>query len=359
MGKINTLNQRGATAIMISMFFIVIITLVTVSYATIVRREQTATLDRNLASQAQYVAESGVNSVRAYIAQQRLANQPVASNSNCNPLAALGSDLTTDFSSLSGVKNTCLTWNTAPPEYTFNLGSYSTKSFQLEDDASYGTNGFGFKLVWNSAGATNTYSLMDPTKLPSTILEPNVSIIKLVTAKLSEVSDYNALQVAYLVPYNSAAGVVPGCMTAGCSPSGSVDLGNTGVGTNPTLPTKGMVYYVPCSSLTCTINVAGIRWPDYPAHGSGPQAFYFENIGAKETKVTFKPAAVGALKGVVLRVDSNAVVQDTSKRLVVDIPLQEQTWQPMFSTLADTLCKDYRVDGVNNDTSLGGGAGCP
>lgn len=53
-------NQSGLVSIMVTMMFISIITLVTVSFAFLMRREQRQVLDRQLSTQAFYAAESAI-----------------------------------------------------------------------------------------------------------------------------------------------------------------------------------------------------------------------------------------------------------------------------------------------------------
>ncbi|MBP7807565.1 pilus assembly PilX N-terminal domain-containing protein, partial [Candidatus Saccharibacteria bacterium] len=60
MNKI-TSNQAGLVSIVVTMVFLSVITLITVSFAFLMRREQRQVLDRQLSTQAFYAAESGVN----------------------------------------------------------------------------------------------------------------------------------------------------------------------------------------------------------------------------------------------------------------------------------------------------------
>ncbi len=54
-------NQQGMAAIFVTMILIFVISIIVLSFAQIVRREQRNALDDQLASQAYYAAESGVN----------------------------------------------------------------------------------------------------------------------------------------------------------------------------------------------------------------------------------------------------------------------------------------------------------
>jgi Tfp pilus assembly protein PilX len=60
-------NQSGLAAITVTLIILGIVTLITVGFATLMRREQRQALDQQLSTQAFYAAESGVNSARDYI----------------------------------------------------------------------------------------------------------------------------------------------------------------------------------------------------------------------------------------------------------------------------------------------------
>lgn len=63
MRKINNLqrDQSGFASIVIALVLIIVLALLTVGFAELARREQQSALDKQLASQAYYAAESGVN----------------------------------------------------------------------------------------------------------------------------------------------------------------------------------------------------------------------------------------------------------------------------------------------------------
>jgi Tfp pilus assembly protein PilX len=62
-------NEQGLVAIVIVSTIIVILSLMTIGFSRIMDRELRQALDRELASQAHYAAESGLNDARRYVAQ--------------------------------------------------------------------------------------------------------------------------------------------------------------------------------------------------------------------------------------------------------------------------------------------------
>ncbi len=66
-------NQQGFASIVIALILIVVLALLTVGFAQLARREQQDALDKQLASQAYYASESGINDVQQLV-QKVLAN---------------------------------------------------------------------------------------------------------------------------------------------------------------------------------------------------------------------------------------------------------------------------------------------
>ena len=55
------LNERGFASIVIALVLITILALITIGFAQLARREQRSALDKQLANQAYYAAETGIN----------------------------------------------------------------------------------------------------------------------------------------------------------------------------------------------------------------------------------------------------------------------------------------------------------
>jgi hypothetical protein len=64
-----SLDQQGFASIVIALVLIIVLSLLTVGFAELARREQQNALDKQLASQAYYAAESGVNDVTQAVKQ--------------------------------------------------------------------------------------------------------------------------------------------------------------------------------------------------------------------------------------------------------------------------------------------------
>lgn len=64
-----TNNQNGFASLIIAIVLVLVLSLITVGFAQLMRHEQTASLDKQLSSQAYYAAESGINDAVSAINQ--------------------------------------------------------------------------------------------------------------------------------------------------------------------------------------------------------------------------------------------------------------------------------------------------
>ncbi|HSW79188.1 MAG TPA: hypothetical protein VLG47_00240 [Candidatus Saccharimonadales bacterium] len=77
-------DSRGMASILITMVTMIVVTLIVLGFATISRREQGNTLDKQLSTQAFYAAESAVNDARKVIDAAVAASQPIPGKTSCN-----------------------------------------------------------------------------------------------------------------------------------------------------------------------------------------------------------------------------------------------------------------------------------
>ena len=186
MGKINKQNQSGATAIMFAMFFIIVISLITIGFATLARRDQRSTLDKTISYQAQYATESIVN-----LLQQKAKAGGLTTKDAClNEIDRVNTGIP---NKIGAVDVTCVGWDVAPKELAFDLDPYQTKSFINE-----GSLGFTEVTWWAEDGTTKTAQ-----DCPDKLCSDTIPFIKISTAKKSDIySENGSMRVAYLVPTN-------------------------------------------------------------------------------------------------------------------------------------------------------------
>src|SRR4051794_29381721 len=73
-------SEQGIVAIVVSIILIIILSLITIGFANLVRREQRQALDRQLSSEAFYAAESAINDT---VDALKVPNSSVISTNNC------------------------------------------------------------------------------------------------------------------------------------------------------------------------------------------------------------------------------------------------------------------------------------
>ena len=334
------LNQNGASAIMFAMVFIIVISLLTVGFATLARRDQRAALDKTLSNEAQYAAEAGVESVKEYVKRKTAEGVDPSSKPNCDSSVT---DYTLPNFSEAGLSISCMTWDTTPTSAVKTLGAYETWSFVDSEHNNQNTNlTFGLSGTGNKSGygvcATGRMNALPP------IGNDHLPIIKLATISQSDIDNtaQPKIEIFYLVPFKN-----------GNSNPTAVALGDGLLNTNG----NGAVYSVNCNNdNSCKANIS-----QFPSMSSGTaRMFFFQVIGSNGADINYQRGGVG-LKNIQTKVDVNVIAQDQSKRLISYIPSSGtvKTWQPWFAAVADSLCKDIKVDGTNSGGIINSGTACP
>ena len=140
----------------------------------------------------------------------------------------------------------------------------------------------------------------------------------------------------------------------------NVQLGDSGNG--PNTNGNGAVYGVNCDGGgKCRARI--LQYPN-PSVANDARMFFFQVIGTRAADLNYSRNGGGGpkvgLKNIQTKVDVNVIAQDQSKRIVSYIASSGtvKTWQPWFAAVADSLCKDIKVDGTNASGVINGAA-CP
>lgn len=111
-------NQQGLVAIVVTFIIMLLLTLIVTGFAQLARREQREALDRQLATQALYAAEAGINEGRSILYANR-AN-PSFEKTDCKPDAATPNAQVLDKdTTLRTFEFSCLLIDKTPPELVF------------------------------------------------------------------------------------------------------------------------------------------------------------------------------------------------------------------------------------------------
>jgi len=126
-------NQSGMISLVICMLLMIIISLMTLSFAALSRREQRQALDKQLSAQAFYAAETGINDATKAIADGRL----VGDISNCdlteqNRIQLLsGSVIPGLLDTASNVARTCVFVDQTPTQIDDVVGESASTVFLI------------------------------------------------------------------------------------------------------------------------------------------------------------------------------------------------------------------------------------
>jgi|GEM_PF-975008 len=338
-------NQKGMASIMFAIFIILIVALIAIGYATMVRNDQRQTLDKTLSNQAQYAAETAINKIQTKIK----AGTALDSNSSCYNIDSKGnSDIVSGpgesgklDANFPGVKVTCLTWTSVPTSLAFSNVGYSPavspimpvsaidklkitwtgngSIYGCWDDGSGGEEcGVDYGVaVCNNATLRLSCDTAPPVKTPA------------IKIALTKNNDLPNLKAFYALPSDS---VISREIDYGTSPSGST--------------VRGECWDSASGKYTCEVIIKGLSTWVWTSPNSG---LISVGVLGGPADINIQALSLGgasvALKGSQISIDANAQSQDVIKRLKATVSLTNNTWRPYFAASADSLCKNYAIDG--------------
>lgn len=154
--------QSGLVSIIVTLVFLSVITLITISFAFLMRREQQQVLDRQLSTQAFYAAESGINDTIAKLKQD---SDAVGNIDSCDQDSAkLG--FSQDLDSNGIVKYTCILVDQTPP--TLQYQSVSTDNSTVVKLFTDDPGGIGkLEISWQDKDGSTLFATNDKYYLPT------------------------------------------------------------------------------------------------------------------------------------------------------------------------------------------------
>ncbi|HUY85450.1 MAG TPA: PilX N-terminal domain-containing pilus assembly protein [Candidatus Dormibacteraeota bacterium] len=127
-----TSDQRGFASIVIAMVMILVLSLITVGFAQLMRREQRSALDKQLSSQAYYAAESGVNQAVSAINAGYFQTTGIA-KTTCGTIRGDTYFSKNTVGSDPNVSYPCLLVNPTPPSLQYStIDTTAPKVVELE-----------------------------------------------------------------------------------------------------------------------------------------------------------------------------------------------------------------------------------
>jgi Tfp pilus assembly protein PilX len=359
-------NQDGIVAIVVVSVIIVILALMTIGFAKVMDRELRQSLDRALASQANYAAESGINGAREYI-KLAAANGTDPTTTGClntnsppgllpaqtNPFAPNGGDV----SGNNIVKYSCIVIDGHPKDLTYeNIKRGDSRIFKVILNPVDTLNNLFFS--WQNSQISNNAPCTIPTSQPTIPKETAFPAFPGCETGMLRATIYpvpnnindgaacpdkntclaNASRTYFLYPnggglaidnhpYNPA--------TAGEFINGNCNIANYS-SVNPQLP------YAQSTPRYCNSRVSGLS-------ASGASYYYvritalYQNlsVSVQASNLANTPIGLGGAEAVV---DVTGEGNDVLKRLQARVPLGAQVDYPEYALQSlNTVCKKLRL----------------
>jgi hypothetical protein len=350
MRQIRRTDEQGMVAIIITLIMLMVISLIVLGFAQVSRRSQREALDNQLALQAYYAAETGVNDITSGLATGLPADRtdcgtfPYNGHTLPRPLK-VGSDPTHPE-----VANTCLLIEGHPPKLIADDIPDTKGSVMWEVKNVAGSDFTSLKLSWEAdpgaAGpctvAYNVYPSADAASWACDHALLRMDIIRAsdVNAHLNSATDRDAAKklaaataTLYLHPSNAPRDVSIDNFTSSTTAyQGACQVRSPGPG-------------IPSCAVTVTLNGSG------PA-GAQANDYYVRLTALYADAKTVTLSGTDSTGGTPrfedgqIVIDSTGRAQDQVKRISVRIPLTKaSTSEPVFGLQgAGSICKDLMIN---------------
>lgn len=171
-------NQDGLVSIMIVVIIISLVTVITIGFARIIRREQRQALDQQISSQARYAAESAINKK---IAQYRSDPASLTTTTGCV-------DQGQTFSAGTEIQTTCVLVDTDPGELQYDQVKTSESTMVWLDPG--GTPLDRLVITWQNVSTVtdNDCQTTPYTNLPTNIGGTQIGMLRFDLARVGEPS---------------------------------------------------------------------------------------------------------------------------------------------------------------------------
>jgi Tfp pilus assembly protein PilX len=335
-------QERGLASIVITLFLMIVISLIVIGFAKITRREQRQALDRQLSTQAFYAAETGVND-----AIKVIKSYPGEVRSKCD-----GTGAGTHLAALNGqidpanqLAYTCLLVTPVPASLVYdNVNTDASTVIPVKaQSGSIGQIKFNWQDIdggasYSDCSASNNF----PSSWPTTNCDAGILRIDLVPTS-------GGLSYSGLMTNSFTVFFYP--KTSG---TGTVAYSTSETGANA----KGQVVTATCNSSGCTATVTGLSGSEYYVRA---RSIYKSNK-LTVTAQTISGGSDLALTGAQTLIDATGKANDVLRRISVRYNMTNlSTGVPSFAIQSrDSICKRLVVGpgvataditGLSGDTS--------
>ncbi len=331
-------DERGFASLVIALILIIVLALLTVAFAQLARREQQSALDKQLAVQANYAAESGINDVVSDLSaiQTDIDNNVTIPSNQClgeatsanprNPIASGSSVvLNGQIDSVNGVSYSCVLLNLNPP--------FLKKALSKDNGwtTTFATTGAGalnsLTFAWSSADATPRVNLRTDTQLPPYGSWTSPAVLQVNVTPITAVDRQSLISntfTDYMFPENGGGSVA-------YNPSAQAPLTTAS-----------------CNAGTCSVTINGL-----PGVAGAPFLVHvYDYYDDSNVTITANNGALDFVGGQAF-IDVTGVAKDVLKRLQVSYPLTNNGLTN-YALQADNICK--RIETAPNETDPSGAA---
>lgn len=316
------LGQRGMASFIVVIVLMLIISLVTLGFAKVIRRQQRQVLDRNLNTQAFYAAESGIN-----LAQKVLTQNPtLPAKTQCG--ADANFTFTTGTPSLivdgnTNVSVNCLTTNTSLTSLDYQtVSKYRSLVVPVNgvNAAGVPTAVNSLTLSWDNTVPTSGYCGARVGFPAAASWSCKAPLLRIDLVDVSGTFDRSALPgrtyTFFAYPLTSGGTTTFTGGTQGAIVNGQCNTANT-------------PYH-------CNLTINGLASTNYAMR-----------VLSMYSNASLNVRAGGAvlLSGAQALIDATGKAQDVVRRVQVHIPLAGNQYVPDFGVQsASGICKRYLVD---------------
>jgi type II secretory pathway pseudopilin PulG len=333
-------NERGFVSIIVTIMVMAIVTIIVVSFAFLMRREQRQALDKQLSTQAFYAAESGVND-----AIHALKSNPNLTINNCkdtDDLAPYVQNWNNQLDPLKKVEYTCVLINPAPDSLEYNPIDDNTSTIVPLRTAN-GSNITNITISWHdydeSGNPSTIFANNTDHRLPKKgtadsgydvsptgtgILRTTLMPIRPGATKQNLIDD---AQTLFLYPMQNAT---PG------------QMGQINYNPSPVSNEQGAFVDGQCnqgsSPRFCNVHINNL--------GSASTNFIYLRMKAiyNRVAVTISINDGTPIIGAQTMVDATGKAQDTLRRVQVRVPLNNSFSAPEFALESlDSICKRLNI----------------
>jgi Tfp pilus assembly protein PilX len=367
-------NQQGLTSFVVVSVLVIILMFLTVGFVTIVNRQIRQTLDNELAAQATFSAQSGLNDAKDYINKKLSSGADPSTNNDCltidntiTPPFVQDGNISGDFNNNANDttdKYTCIIINSRPKQLIYNINAGSTATFKIIPYSSTSGNPLSNISDIFMSWENNSSASGSPQPLP---------LANTATHRLPKEDEYNntaqctnnltctgMLEVSLYPVFDSNAGNNPnqdsvvaanartfylyangGNGSAGTMPytsNGQFVNGNCNDSTHPGFPALILATYYCNSTIT--------NLPDNAVNGA---RFYYMRVKALYTSQSVSiqaansssnPAYIGGAQAII---DVTGKGGDVLKRIVGRESLSNNLLPDFAMQSVDTICKRFKI----------------